>query len=438
MPTREQAHLLPTAMTAEQSLPATTTVPTPLLPSEINAATQKQHIILNRLIIARLGLALPPHARDPTLLGYGLATFAQIYQIFEEEWSKIERKQHDRVAAPDHPEAILCYIATLRPAGLSRTHRLQSDLAHLAKRTGDDDFLQRGPIVDAQGDLRALLQQKPHVLLAFAWRDAAGVAPRLLERGDGRFLLDLRNTPGEVLPTPAGFDFGAEDAVAHLGEARVGVAMEPPELRARRFQHQQALDGAGQRDARAASCHGFRDPGLGAVAQEGVRVGLAVDGHAGPAVHGDGGVRDVEVRVGVEEVLGEDGGEELGRVDRVQLGHEVDGLLLRVRRHDVGVVGRRPRRRDVALQHRAHRHLRHILGAVRVALDFVHPDVVFSVARVGKRSHDDRPSLVSVTGCLISVVGRALVARRSVALAELAVAEKHRNVEACHTIPAHV
>nr|POF14317.1 heme-binding protein hmx1 [Quercus suber] len=151
-----------------QSSPPMLSAPTPLLPSEINAATQKQHTVLNRLIIARLGLALPPQTQDPTLLGHGLAAFAQIYQIFEDEWCKIEQQPQRPAAPDDHAAAVLSYLASLRPAGLHRTPRLQQDLAHLAKRT-DTDLTHLGPRVDAHGELRAQLRQNPHLLLAYAW-----------------------------------------------------------------------------------------------------------------------------------------------------------------------------------------------------------------------------------------------------------------------------
>jgi hypothetical protein len=115
-----------------------------------------------------------------------------------------------------------------------------------------------------------------------------------------------------------------------------------------------------------------------------VGMGLAVDRHARPPVNHHADVRGGDVRVGVDVVLAEDAGEELGRVDGVQLGGYVRGLLLGVGRDDVGVVGVRPGGGDVALEQRADGHFGHILGLVRVALDFVEADVVFAVAGGGE------------------------------------------------------
>lgn len=50
----------------------------------INSATQEQHAQLNRLILDRLPLALPPKALEPSLYAGGIAAFAQIYFAFEQ------------------------------------------------------------------------------------------------------------------------------------------------------------------------------------------------------------------------------------------------------------------------------------------------------------------------------------------------------------------
>lgn len=110
---------------------------------------------------------------------------------------------------------------------------------------------------------------------------------------------------------------------------------------------------------------------LVAVAEEGVWVWLALDFHPCPAVDGDPHVGGGDVGVGVEEVLGEDGGEVFGWVDGVEFGHDVGCVFLCVGGDDVAVVGVCPGGRDVAFQHRAYGHFCHVLRAVAVALDFV-------------------------------------------------------------------
>jgi hypothetical protein len=99
-----------------------------------------------------------------------------------------------------------------------------------------------------------------------------------------------------------------------------------------------------------------------------------------PAVHNHADVRGGDVRVGVDVVLAENAGEELGRVDGVELGGQVGSLLLSVGCDDVGVVCVRPRGGDIAFEQRADGHLGHVLGLVGVALDFVEANIVLAVA----------------------------------------------------------
>ena len=212
------------------------------------------------------------------------------------------------------------------------------------------------------------------------------VFPRLVEALLA--LLDLFHA-GEALPVPAGFDFGAQDAVPGFGQAGVLVAVETPELRAGALQHEQALDSATHADAFATACYDFDGPCLCTIAHEGVRVRLAINLHARPAVHNHAHMRGGDVRVGVDVVLAEDGGEELWRVDGVELGGHVRGLLLGVGGDDVGVVGVGPRGGDVAFEKRADGHFGDILGLVGVALDFVEADVVFAIAGGGEVAGHD-------------------------------------------------
>jgi hypothetical protein len=69
-----------------------------------------------------------------------------------------------------------------------------------------------------------------------------------------------------------------------------------------------------------------------------VRVGLAVDSQARPLVLRDVDVAGVDVRVLGDEVVADDGGEELGGLDGVLLGEDVARLLLGVGGDDDGVI----------------------------------------------------------------------------------------------------
>lgn len=142
----------------------------------------------------------------------------------------------------------------------------------------------------------------------------------------------------ERLPVPGRIDFGAENAVVGLGESGEFIAPEAVEGGAGALQDQEASDRGLDVDARAGNID-LDVAGLVAVAEEGVRMRLAVDGHARPAVGDDADVRDGDVGVAGEEVLAEDGAKELWRIDGVLLGGDVDGVLDRVGRNDAAVVG---------------------------------------------------------------------------------------------------
>ncbi|KAK5117808.1 hypothetical protein LTR85_008783 [Meristemomyces frigidus] len=143
----------------------------PSISVEINTATRKQHTELNRLIIERLPLGLPPTAQDPSLLGQGLATFAQIFFAFEEVWQSIEDGSHSlNKYDPDkaHEYDVCSTLAFLRPNGLARSERLRRDLEHITKRTGKTAKLGTYEKALAQR-IRDTISSKPHILLAYAW-----------------------------------------------------------------------------------------------------------------------------------------------------------------------------------------------------------------------------------------------------------------------------
>lgn len=77
------------------------------------------------------------------------------------------------------------------------------------------------------------------------------------------------------------------------------------------FEDEEALDAGADGEAGGAGAGGFDVAGFGPVAEEGVRVGDAVEVDAGPAVGDDFDVGGVDVRVFGGEVGGDCGGEEL-------------------------------------------------------------------------------------------------------------------------------
>jgi len=167
------------ATTAIDLLPTPTVTPPPPqsapappeLPVQINTATRKQHTELNRLIIDRIPLALPPTTRSPKVYALGLAAFAQIYLAFEHALDTLERSQNasDNEQTPTdtaHQREIKAWLSTLRPTSLKRSSRLKRDLQYLPEldRSGfaslDDELTSH---------ILSLAAAKPHALVAYTW-----------------------------------------------------------------------------------------------------------------------------------------------------------------------------------------------------------------------------------------------------------------------------
>lgn len=167
------------ATTAVDILPTPTVTPPPPqsaaappeLPVAINTATRKQHTELNRLIIDRIPLALPPTTRSPKVYALGLAAFAQIYLAFEHALDDLERSQDaaDNDQNPTdtvHQLEIKAWLSTLRPASLKRSSRLKRDLQYLPE-------LDRSAFASLDDEITshilALTAAKPHTLVAYTW-----------------------------------------------------------------------------------------------------------------------------------------------------------------------------------------------------------------------------------------------------------------------------
>ncbi|KAI7278959.1 hypothetical protein KC345_g5616 [Hortaea werneckii] len=166
-------------MASDQQLPLPTPTPSPPLKAEsrpsisaeINKETRKHHTELNRLIIDRLPLGLPPQAETPHVLGQGIATFARIFFGFESVWREIEDGTHplskyDPKKA--HEYDVVSSLAFLRSVGLARTERLRKDLATISQRTGSYVTTQSGG-KGIESRIREQVTERPWLLVAYAW-----------------------------------------------------------------------------------------------------------------------------------------------------------------------------------------------------------------------------------------------------------------------------
>ncbi|MCJ1247789.1 heme oxygenase [Trapelia coarctata] len=143
------------------------------LSQTINTATREHHTRLNRLIVARLPLALPPQADDPTLYALGLQRFAFVYLWFESVWTELVALQPlDASQTIDH--RILSALKHLYLPELLRTPSLRNDLSCLLRQPVDrvdNDFAEmEGPHIQAFLEhFEKRCASKPHVLIAYAW-----------------------------------------------------------------------------------------------------------------------------------------------------------------------------------------------------------------------------------------------------------------------------
>ncbi|QIW94958.1 hypothetical protein AMS68_000476 [Peltaster fructicola] len=139
--------------------------PNPAIAVEINAATRKLHTELNKLIIDRLPLALPPDTQSPARYATGLSRFAAIFVAFEEEFIALKNRPSEN--EDSHKDVVQQWVATLLPLGMERTARLRRDLQHLQQVSSA--HIDPTGIQEERAKLRTLVQDKPHILVAYAW-----------------------------------------------------------------------------------------------------------------------------------------------------------------------------------------------------------------------------------------------------------------------------
>lgn len=172
----------------------------------INATTRKAHATLNKLIIARLPEALPPRAVDPSPYISGILHVAPVYIQFEGLWQKILNtspplaptgsipdacdptlpklddgsiltylKEEIKVHRPMTCERLHSMLEHLQLPGLMRSGQLRADLRSLTRWPNVDvedeleKIRQMGPLADFLDHMKRSIEDKPHVLVAYAY-----------------------------------------------------------------------------------------------------------------------------------------------------------------------------------------------------------------------------------------------------------------------------
>lgn len=116
----------------------------------------------------RLPLALPPHTTTPALYAKGLVPFSQIFDLFETEWNLLARHV-EKSTDSEHEREVKEWLAGLRPQGLPRSARIKTDILHLRDVSGPAMFNTPDLGEAWKAQMRQLIREKPHVLVAFAW-----------------------------------------------------------------------------------------------------------------------------------------------------------------------------------------------------------------------------------------------------------------------------
>ncbi|KAG7132317.1 Heme-binding protein HMX1 like [Verticillium longisporum] len=185
------------------------------LSDSINAATRTIHAKLNKLIIARLPLSLPPHAQDPSTYASGLLHIAPIYITFESWWHGLvsARPAPGADAAADRIHDILSSIYF---PDLMRADRLCADIAQLTGWSADtvnqklDTVARHGSLADFLRHVSRALENRPHVLIAYAY-----ILFMALFAG-GRFIRATLESVGTSVPEPGFWNHLKRDFKASL------------------------------------------------------------------------------------------------------------------------------------------------------------------------------------------------------------------------------
>lgn len=168
----------------------------------INIATRPVHTKLNKLILLRLPLAIPPRADAPSVYTQGILHIAPLYISFESLWHAALHAHESESAVPAtndsasnaRPLPFRSRSANASPAqgprpsprirtildqlfipGLLRSTRLRSDLRSLTGwseavlQSRLEDVAAAGRLGEFVSHIRRSAEKRPHVLLAYAW-----------------------------------------------------------------------------------------------------------------------------------------------------------------------------------------------------------------------------------------------------------------------------
>lgn len=169
----------------------------------INTATRSVHTQLNKLVVSRLTIALPPHAQDASNYVSGLLHITPIYIVFESLWHNIlnpavpgvddSNADDTEVVQPDSAgietlpdllefahtptieQRMRSVLSDLHLPGLIRSQELQKDIISLTGWSSLtvvehlNDSAESPVLGEFLHHIKHAVEERPHVLLAYAW-----------------------------------------------------------------------------------------------------------------------------------------------------------------------------------------------------------------------------------------------------------------------------
>ncbi|PKS10777.1 hypothetical protein jhhlp_002534 [Lomentospora prolificans] len=176
----------------------------------LRGATRTLHKELNRLIVSRLPLALPPQTIDPSIYTSGILHIAPVYIAFETLWREIVNGPTNQApftntdetssqgseltrshllqdtscafppadvgsSEPDVPERIRALLSNIYICGLQRSDALKRDLRQLTGWSAAEVDAQlrhissTGALKDFTATIHKSIRERPHVLVAYTY-----------------------------------------------------------------------------------------------------------------------------------------------------------------------------------------------------------------------------------------------------------------------------
>jgi heme oxygenase len=172
VPLRSSTAPLATTSPSHVATPSKYTTPSPAIATAINTATRSLHTELNRLIIGRLPLALPPNAETTLLYGIGITTFAKVYEAFEEAWDAA-------VADGTINKTLAGALKEMMMPAIRRREVLKRDIRHvkrlLSRHPAEMDLFEQTMAQSTSKTeeytqlIGPAIMARPLVIIAYAW-----------------------------------------------------------------------------------------------------------------------------------------------------------------------------------------------------------------------------------------------------------------------------